>query len=85
MRFDFNEANILKQNLYDPRDNRAILLKRLDSVFQNTTDSVLRKSVRGLIKKIEVLSDDDVRLIYKDIVSKKFLVTSYYKVVPKSK
>lgn len=81
MRFDFNEANILKQNLYAPSDNRKVLLNRLDNVYHNTQDPILKKSVHGLIDKITKLSDGDVKRILYDILKKRFIVSSNYKVI----
>ena len=81
MRFDFNEANILKQTLFAPNDNKAVLLTRLDNVLQNTEDTILKQNVQALIKKVEGLSDEDVRRILFDILKKRFIVTSNYKVV----
>lgn len=83
MRFDFNEANILKQNLYSPTDDRKVLLNRLDNVYQNTSDTILRKSIFSLIQKVEGLSDEDIKHIRYDISKNKFIVTSNYKVVYK--
>lgn len=84
MRFDFNEANILKQNLFSAKDDKHVLLHRLNSIYENTEDLLLKKSVRGLIKKIEGLSDDDVKRILYDIIKQRFIVTSNYKVIYKS-
>lgn len=84
MRFDFNEANILNQNLFSSSDNKQILLNRLQNVYENTEDPVLKKSVLSLIKKAESLSDEDIKRILYDILKKRFIVTSNYKVVHKS-
>ena len=73
MRFDFNEANILNQNLFSSSDNKKILLNRLDNVFQNTKDPILKQSVLVLINKIECLSDEDVKRILFDIIKKRFI------------
>lgn len=83
MRFDFNEANILNQNLFSSTDNKKILLGRLDNVFQNTKDPILKQSVLVLMGKIECLSDEDVKRILFDIIKKRFIVTSNYKVIHK--
>lgn len=84
MRFDFNEANILNQNLFATSDDKKVLLSRLDNIYQNTEDEVLKQSVQGLIKKIEGLSDEEIKRILYDILKKRFIVTSNYKVVFKS-
>lgn len=81
MRFDFNEANILKQNLFSSQDDKNTLLRRLDGLYLHTEDSILKKSLRSLIRKIEELSDEEVRRILYDILQKKFVVTSNYKVI----
>ena len=83
MRFDFNEANILKQNLFSASDNKNILLLRLQNVHLNTKEPFLQKSVLSLIKKVECLDDREVKRIYYDIVKNRFIVTSNYKVVHK--
>lgn len=83
MRFDFNEANILKQNLFSSTDNKKVLLNRLNNVYQNTEDAFLKKSVLVLIKKIEELSDEDIKRLLYDVLRKRFIVTSNYKVICK--
>ena len=81
MRFDFNEANILRQNLYSVTDNKKTLVARLDKVWQDTEDSILKQNVQSLLKKIEGLSDEEVKRIYFDIKKERFIVTSNYKVI----
>ena len=83
MRFDFNEANILNQNLYLPTDNKSVLLTRLNNILENTSDNILKTSVLSLIKKVEELSDEDIRKILYDVLKKRFIVTSNYKVIYK--
>ena len=84
MRFDFIEANILNQNLFSSTDNNAVLVGRLQNVYQHTEDPILKKSVISLTQKIESLSDEDIRRILYDISKKRFIVTSNYKVIHKS-
>ena len=81
MRFDFNESNILNQNLFAVTDDKNILLSRLAVVLEDTDDLLLRKSVQSLIKKIECLSNEDVKRLLYLILKKKFIVTSNYKVI----
>lgn len=83
MRFDFNEANILNQNLFSTNDNKKILLNRLDNVFQNTEDPILKQSVLSLLKKIECLSDEDIKKLLFLIIKKQFSVTAYCKFIHK--
>lgn len=83
MRFDFNEANILNQNLFSTSDNKKVLLGRLDNIYQNTEDLLLKKSVQVLMQKVEGLSDEDVKRILYDVLKKRFIVTSNYKVIYK--
>lgn len=83
MRFDFNEANILNQNLFSTNDNKKVLLNRLDNIYKNTEDRLLKRSVLSLIKKIECLSDDDVKRLLYPIIKKQFSVTAYCKVIQK--
>ena len=85
--FDFNEANILKQNLFAPTDTKEVLLSRLNGLLSNTEDALLKYSTKTLIKKIHALTPEQVSQIYSDIVSKKFAATSSYKLpgdTPKS-
>lgn len=84
MRFDFNEANILNQNLFSTADNKAVLLDRLNNLHQNTEDDVLKQSVLGLTKKIEGLSDEEIKRILYDVLKKRLIVTSNYKVIHKN-
>ena len=84
MRFDFNEANILNQNLFSQTDDKKVLLNRLENIYQNTEDQVLKQSIQGLIKKIEGLSDEEIKRILYDILKKRFIVTSNYKVIHKN-
>lgn len=81
MRFDFNEANIINQNLFSTSDDKKVLLNRLNNVYQNTSDAVLQQSVLSLTSKIEGLSDEEIKRILYDILKKRFIVTSNYKVV----
>ena len=81
MRFDFNEANILKQNLFSANDDKKTLLTRLEKLYENTRDPVLKKSTRALIGKLETLSDEEISRIRYDIFKDRFAVTSYYKVI----
>lgn len=83
MRFDFNEANILNQNLFSTNDNKKVLLNRLDNVYKNTEDPLLKRSVLSLIKKMECLSDEDIKRLLYTIIKKQFSVTSYCKVIHK--
>lgn len=83
MRFDFNEANILNQNLFSSQDTKKTVLARLNDVYSNTPDFILKASVSSLIEKIERLSDEEVKLILYDILKKKFIITSNYKVISK--
>lgn len=81
MRFDFNEANILKQNLFSSQDDKVTLLRRLEGLCLHTEDSILKKSLRSLIRKVEELNDEEVKRILYDILQKKFVVTSNYKAI----
>ena len=81
MRFDFNESNILNQNLFNPTDDKSTLLTRLNNVLRNTEDPLLKKSSLSLIGKIEALSNEDVKLILYDVLKKRFIVSANYKVI----
>ena len=78
MKFDFNEANILKQNFFRENDTKDILIHRLTILSNNSEDRILRDSVFSLLKKIEVLSDEEIAQLYRDIYSKKFITTANF-------
>lgn len=80
MRFDFFEANILLQTFYDGCTKR-VLMSRFDHLLSNTKDSILRKSILSLVGKIEQLDNEDLARIASDIRNKRFILTSYYKVL----
>lgn len=84
MRLDFNEANILYQNLFSSQDDKRTVLDRLANVYQNTEDRLLKTSVNSLCLKLEKLSEMDIKLMFYDIQKKKFIVTSNYKVIQKT-
>lgn len=78
MKFDFNEANILKQNFFKESDTKEILIHRLTGLLNNAEDRILKDSVYSLLKKIEILSSDEIQQIYRDINSKKFIATANF-------
>lgn len=80
MRFDFFEANILKQTFYDGCA-KNVLMDRFDVLLCNTKDPTLRKSILSLVGKIEQLSNEDLERITSDIKNNRFILTSYYKVL----
>ena len=78
MKFDFNESNILNQNLFSQNDTKEILLRRLFCLSETTKDLVLKRSVNTLIKKIETLSQDQVKTILSDVLNKRLVATANY-------
>ena len=84
MRLDFNEANIIKQNLFSATDNKKVLLDRLDGIYKATEPTHLKVAVALLIKKIEALSDADVKRLWYQINKGKFVITANAKVIQKN-
>ena len=78
MKFDFNETNLLKQNLYSQYDTKPILIHRLTNLAGTTEDVVLKSSVASLIKKLERLSEAQIKQLYKDKNEKKLIATANY-------
>lgn len=78
--FNFNEANILKQNLFNANDTKEILIKRLTDLFQTTDEPTLRESVYSLIKKVKKMTPEQISGVYKDIQDKKMIATVNYRV-----
>lgn len=76
MRFDFNEANILKQNLFSQDDTKEILLYRLSRLSETTEEQILKTSVFSLIEKVERLSPQQIKQIQSDIFNKRLIATS---------
>ena len=75
MFFNFNEANILKQNLFSPQDNKQSLLSRLITLENNTSETYLKQSILSLTQKIEALSEQQVIDLRNDILNKNFIIT----------
>lgn len=78
MKFDFNETNLLKQNLFSQYDTKPILIHRLTNLAETTNDVVLKNSVASLIKKLESLSEKQIKQLYKDKNEKKLIATANY-------
>lgn len=78
MRFDFNETNILRQNLFSNGDTKEILVRRLSNLLETTDDPLLKDSVVSLIGKIETLSEKQIKLIQLDIANNKLIATANY-------
>lgn len=78
MKFDFNETNLLKQNLFSQYDTKPILIHRLTNLSSSTEDVVLKSSVISLIKKLESLSEAQIKQLYKDKTDKRLIATANY-------
>lgn len=65
MYFDFNEINIMMQNMNSA--NREEFLKQLNVLEWYTQDSALRSSIGGLLEKICELTDEEFQGLYQDI------------------
>ena len=75
MRFDFNEINILKQNLYINKQKKSEFLEMLRIIYENTEDYVLKDSLQSLIKKISALSQNELSALHEDIIQKRLVAT----------
>ena len=75
MFFNFNEANILKQNLFNANDTKRSVLDSLHSLEDNTSDDYLKYSIRTLINKVSALSEQQVASLKDDILNKRFIIT----------
>lgn len=80
MNFDFNETNILKQNLFLQTDTKEILVARLSELLISAQEPVLRHSVNSLISKVNSLTPEQLKKIQQDIADKKIIATLNYKV-----
>lgn len=78
MRFDFNEANILKQTLYRPDDTKEVLIYRLVALAKTTDDDILKSSVLSLIQKVESLTPLQIKNIQSDIENKRLVATANF-------
>lgn len=76
MKFDFNEANILKQNLFLQNDTKKTLIIRLNRLSETTNDPILKNSVLTLIKKVETLTPNQIKQIQLDISNKRLIATA---------
>ncbi|MBQ8248155.1 MAG: hypothetical protein IJZ42_13585 [Lachnospiraceae bacterium] len=75
MRFDFNEINILKQNLYNINQKKHGFIEMLQNIYENTEDPLLKDSVQSLIKKVSLLSQEELSSICASILQKKVAAT----------
>ena len=75
MRFDFNEVNILKQNLFKVSQSKEDLLELLKLLVQKTEDYILRDSIASLQNKVSSLSLAEFELLREEIISKKVVAT----------
>ena len=78
MKFDFNETNLLRQNLFSPHDSKTILIHRLTNLTTTTNDLILKDSLFSLIKKLESLSELQIKQLYDDKINKKLIATANY-------
>lgn len=78
MKFDFNEANILKQNLFDENDTKETLIERLTLLLDTTKDDILRRAVCSLIQKTETMTTAQIKQIRQDIIEKRFIATANF-------
>lgn len=65
MYFDFNEINIMLQNMTSP--NREHFIDKIDIMLKNTEDEILLCSLNSLKEKVLTLSEEEYRQIYQEI------------------
>lgn len=75
MRFDFNEANILKQNLFMAKQSQEDLLGLLRAMAPKTEDYILNDSISSLMKKIASLSSEEFARLREDVLNKRLVAT----------
>ena len=75
MRFDFNEINILMQNLRDVNQKKGSFLETLRALYDNTDDALLKDSVLSLIKKVSSLSQQELSGLCSSILQKRVVAT----------
>ena len=85
MRYDFNEINILKQNLYNNKQQKQDFQRMLNNIYENTEDPILRDSLQSLMKKISVLSQSELSLLCDDILQKRLIATMTSPITPRNK
>lgn len=73
--FDLNEANILIQNLDVSNQKKSDFLETLRFICKNTEDPLLNVSLQSLIKKVELLSQEEISFMCSRIVDKKAVAT----------
>lgn len=76
MYFDFNEINILGQNLNEP--NLPGFIEQLAELEDNTKEEVLISSIRSLREKLLALSMNDFHLLYEELKGGKVVATEGY-------
>lgn len=75
MRFDFNEVNILKQNLFKASQSKDDLLELLKLLAQKTEDYILGDAIVSLQRKVSSLSLAEFDLMKEEIINKKVVAT----------
>ena len=76
MYFNFNEINIIIQNLTSP--NKQEFLTRLYHLKSNTKDAMLLQSIKTLTNKVMESSDQQFRILYEDVKANHILTTEGY-------
>lgn len=75
MKFDFNEINILMQNLRNINQKKSDFLELLGSLHENTEDALLKDSIQSLMKKVSSLSQQELAELCTSILQKKVVAT----------
>lgn len=76
MYFNFNEINILIQNLRSPELH--LFFEQLSVLRSHTTDMVLKSSIQRLEQKLYLLSEEEFRRLYEDISAGNIVTTEGY-------
>lgn len=76
MKLDFNETNILSQNLRV--QSKDALIGRLTQLIENTEDMALRDAAYSLRDKIFDVPEERLKEVFAEIVNKKIYATQQY-------
>lgn len=76
MKLDFNETNILIQNLQKP--DKEVFLDRLSELIIHTEDLVLRDCASALRDKVFEISDEQLQEVFTDLHEGRLISTKQY-------
>lgn len=67
MRFTFNETQLINLLLWMP--DKYKFIRSLSNYEKEVDDKELKGSLTGLIKKVNKLTDDDIKRLYNDRIN----------------